>query len=339
MDTQNAGGMTWMLNHYPHTEESRNPVLPNFFIVGAPKAGTTSLYHYLDQHPDVYMSPVKEPNYFAEEIRLGNISAQWQDWAHREHKSLQAYLRGPMQEKRFGGIVASWSDYLKLFENVNGEKAVGEASVCYLWSKTAARAIASTTPHAKIVMVLRNPVDRALSQYKQAVASGLIRKSFRELIRDSLKNNSDQFELLNPFLEFGLYYGQVKRYTEQFPAENLRIYLYEEYKQAPTRITADIFRFLTVDPQFSPDVSEKHLQTSWPRFKWISFMLKKCGVWSLLKNMVPDDLVPVIKKCVLRNKKTVELDPADRVQLSNYYREDVTRLSRLIKRDLHGWLE
>ncbi len=115
------------------------PVLPNFFIVGAPKAGTTSLYHYLGQHPDVYMSPVKEPNYFAQEIRLGNVSAQWQDWAEREYDSLQLYLRGPMQERKFGGIVSHWSDYLKLFENVNGEKAIGEASVCYLWSKTAAK--------------------------------------------------------------------------------------------------------------------------------------------------------------------------------------------------------
>jgi len=315
------------------------PVLPNFFIVGAPKAGTTSLYHYLGQHPDVYMSPVKEPNYFAQEIRLGNVSAQWQDWAEREYDALQRYLRGPMRERRFGGIVSCWSDYLKLFENVNSEKAIGEASVCYLWSKTAARNIASTTPNAKIVMVLRNPVDRAFSQYKQAVANGLVGKSFREQVRKSLNNKSDQFELLNPFLEFGLYYEQVKRYTERFSADNLRIYLYEEYQQAPTRITTDIFRLLTVDPQFSPDVSEKHLQTSLPRFRWISFMLKKYGVWPLLKTIVPDDFVPIVKKWTLRDKPIGEPDPADRAQLSNYYRGDIVRLSDLIKRDLRAWLE
>jgi len=323
----------------PRTKTAMTPVLPNFFIVGAPKAGTTSLYHYLGQHPDVYMSPVKEPNYFAQEIRLGNVSAHWQDWAEREYESLQLYLRGPMQERKFGGIVSHWPDYLKLFENVNGEKAIGEASVCYLWSKTAAGNIASTTPNAKIVMVLRNPVDRAFSQYKQAVANGLIGKSFREQVRKSLNNKSDQFELLNPFLEFGLYYEQVKRYTERFSPDNLRIYLYEEYQQAPTRITADIFRFLTVDPQFSPDVSEKHLQTSVPRFKWVSFMLKQYGVWPLLKNIMPDHLVPVVKQWALRDKQTVELDPSDRAQLSNYYRGDVVRLSELIKRDLHTWLQ
>ncbi len=328
-----------MLNYSSTRTPPMVSALPNFFIVGAPKAGTTSLYYYLGQHPDVYMSPVKEPNYFAEEIRLCNIGAQWQDWAQRENDSLQQYLLGPMQEKRFGGIVSNWTDYLKLFQNVNGEKAIGEASVCYLWSRTAARNIASTTPNAKIIMVLRNPVDRAFSQYKQAVASGLIGKSFREQVRKSLNNKSDQFELLNPFLEFGLYYEHVKRYTERFSAENLRIYLYEEYKQAPTRTLTDIFRFLRVDPQFSPDASEKHLQTSLLRFRWVSFMLKKYGVWSQLKNAIPDDLIPVVRKLAFKSRETVELDSADRVQLSNYYREDVVRLSGLIKRDLHAWLE
>jgi Sulfotransferase family len=315
-----------------------NPTLPNFFVVGAPKAGTTSLYYYLGQHPEVYISPIKEPNYFAEEIRLANVSAQWQDWAQREHDSLQLYLRGPMREKRFGGIVSKWPDYLKLFENVNGEKAVGEASVCYLWSRTAARNIASTTPNAKIIMVLRNPVDRAFSQYKQAVAAGLVGHSFREQLRKSFNNKSDQFELLNPFLELGLYYEQVRRYMEQFSTENLRIYLYEEYKQAPTCTITDIFRFLKVDPHFSPDVSEKHLQTSLPRFTWGSFMLKKYGVWSRLKNTIPQEFLPVVKKWGFEHRQR-EVDPADRVQLSNYYRENVVRLSALIKRDLNAWLE
>jgi hypothetical protein len=323
--------------------KTRTPPLvsapPNFFIVGAPKAGTTSLYHYLGQHPDVYMCPVKEPNYFADEIRLPNISPRWQDWAQREHASLHLYLRGPMQEKRFGGIVSNWVDYLKLFQNVKGEKAIGEASVCYLWSRTAARNIASTAPNAKIVMILRNPVDRAFSQYKQAVASGFIKESFREQVRKHLTNKSEQFEPLNPFLEFGLYYEQVKRFAEQFSAENLRIYLYEEYKQAPIRITEDIFRFLAVDSQFSPDVSEKHLQTSLPRFRWTSFMLKKHGVWSRLKNAIPDDLIPVARKLAFKNRETEELDSADRVQLRDYYGEDIIRLSGLIKRDLHAWLD
>jgi Sulfotransferase family len=315
-----------------------SPALPNFFIVGAPKAGTTSLYHYLAQHPDVYMSPIKEPNYFSEEIRLGNIDANWQEWAQREDASLQQYLRGPMQEKRFGGIVSNWPDYLKLFQNVNGEKALGEASVCYLWSKTAAQNIASTLPNSKIIMVLRDPVERAFSQYKQSVASGLVKNSFRELVETNLNRKSDKFDLLNPFLEFGLYHEQVKRYMELFPAENLRIYLYEELRRALAETLADIFRFLGVDPQFSPDTSEQHLRSQVPRYIWPSYMLNTFRMLSPLKNAIPGPFRPAVRKWVFSHGQSLELDPADRIYLNNYYREDTVRLSTLIKRDLHGWL-
>jgi hypothetical protein len=322
----------------PATSRAASPALPNFFIVGAPKAGTTSLYHYLAQHPDVYMSPIKEPNYFSEEIRLANIDANWQEWAQREDESLRQYLRGPMQEKRFGGIVSNWLDYLKLFQNVNGEKALGEASVCYLWSKTAAQNIASTLPNAKIIMVLRDPVERAFSQYKQSVASGLVKNSFRQLVETNLNHKSDKFDLLNPFLEFGLYHEQVKRYMELFPVENLRIYLYEEVRHALPETLKDIFRFLGVDPQFSPDTSEQHLRSRVPRYTWPSYMLKQFRIWSPLKNAIPGPFRPAVRKWVFSHSQSLELDSADRVYLSNYYREDTVRLSTLIKRDLDGWL-
>jgi hypothetical protein len=312
--------------------------LPNFFIVGAPKAGTTSLYHYLDQHPDVFMSPIKETNYFSAEIRLENIDTNWQKWAQREDKSLQEYLRGPMQEKRFGGIISSWSDYLKLFQNVNGEKAIGEASVCYLWSTTAAQNIASTVPHAKIIMILRDPVERAFSQYKQAVASGLEGRSFRDLVDTNLHRKSDKFDLLYPFLEFGLYHEQVKRYMELFSRENLRIYLYEDFRRASAETLSDIFRFLEVDPQFAPDTSERHLRSQVATHIWPISKLKKYRIWSPLKNTVPRRLRPAVRRWMFSSGQSVELDPADRAYLRNYYRQDVDQLSTLINRDLHGWI-
>ena len=108
--------------------------LPNFFIVGAPKAGTTSLYHHLDQHPQIYMSPLKEPCYFSSELRPENYTEELQPWITREIQALQQYLAGPMTEKRFGGLVSEWDDYIKLFRNAAGAHTIGEASVCYLWS-------------------------------------------------------------------------------------------------------------------------------------------------------------------------------------------------------------
>src|ERR1700744_4238921 len=131
---------------------------PNFFIVGAPKAGTTSLYNYLGQHPQIYMSPIKEPNYFAGEMRLDNFVEEARRRIADEMHDLQEYLRGDMRQNRFGGWVSAWEDYLKLFRNVTDEIAIGEATPCYLWSETAARNIAARIPDAKIIINLRNPV-------------------------------------------------------------------------------------------------------------------------------------------------------------------------------------
>ena len=138
---------------------------PNFFIVGAPKAGTTSLYHYLDQHPDIYMSPIKEPCHFCYEVRPENFEPSLRERAIQLEKDVLEYLHGPMDRKRSGGIVTEWEDYLRLFTAATTQRVVGEASVNYLLSKSAAGAIAGRLPHARIIMVLRSPADRAFSQY------------------------------------------------------------------------------------------------------------------------------------------------------------------------------
>ena len=186
-----------------------NPRLPNFFIVGAPKAGTTSLYAYLDQHPEVYMSPLKEPNYFAFELRAENFSKEDQPRIAREAAALRDYLDGDMRDKRFGGLVSDWLDYGKLFRNASTETAIGEASPMYLWSGSAAHNIARRLPHAKIIISLRNPVDRAYSQYLQMTSIGMIRRSFRQQIQASMMDERRCFGPSWPLLEFGQYHAQV----------------------------------------------------------------------------------------------------------------------------------
>ncbi len=226
-------------------------VLPNFFIAGAPKSGTTSLYHYLGQHPEIYMSPIKEPNYFASEIRLERFSERLRSEAEQDVRALRAYLDGPMREKRFGGLVTEWRDYLKLFQQAEGRSAIGEASVCYLWSESAA-------------------------------ASG------------------GRIDVMHPFLDLGLYYEQVKRFLATFPEKQVRVYWYEEYKAEPARMLADIFRFLKVDANFSPDMSKRYLEAGMPN---------------------------------------VVLDSAERAFLTEFYRDDVRKLADLLRRDLSGWCE
>jgi hypothetical protein len=321
------------------SDVSPNQILPNFFIAGAPKAGTTSFYHHLDSHPQIYMSPIKEPSYFASELRIENFSPEWQLQFRSENAALQKYLRGPMTTKRFGGPVVEWEDYLKLFRNVRDEIAIGEASVSYLWSETAARNIASRIPDAKIILVLRNPVDRAFSQYLQAVSSGLMRASFREQSAAGIRTRLKQFGVLNPFLEFGMYYQQVKRYLDLFPREHVLIHIYEEMRGNSEEAMARTFRFLGVGAGLALKSPVRFMEPRVPRMMMLGHGLKKFGIWQKAGRIVPDSLRPALRKAVNRPRASLKISPEDRAYLQSHYREDIIRLEGLLQRKLSFWLE
>ena len=132
-----------------------------------------------------------------------------------------------MTKKRFGGIVTEWNDYLRLFQGVCEEKAIGEASVCYLWSTTAADNIRRTINQAKILIILRDPAERAFSRYLECFASGRIRETFAQHIEQSQREAGDKFTVAHPLLEFGLYFKQVKRFLDAFGEANVLIPLYQ----------------------------------------------------------------------------------------------------------------
>ncbi len=307
--------------------------LPNFFIVGAPKAGSTSLYHYLDQHPQVFMSPVKEPCYFASEIRPENFASEYARQVKRDLAGLQLYLSGPMMEKRPGGLVTDWHQYLSLFAAANSETALGEASVCYLWSATAAANIRSRIPHARIIMILRHPAERAFSQWMHGLSAGWIRRPFREHIEAGLRNHGAKFGTEFPFLELGLYYSQVKRYLDTFPPEQVRIGLYGEEDQY-----SRVLEFLGVQASFQPDMSRRHLEVRVPRNLNAGHYLKSTGIWQRARDMCPPALLPLARRLVQRPRRTIRMEARDRAFLCGYYREDVLRLADLLNRDLSDWL-
>jgi hypothetical protein len=313
---------------------------PNFFLAGTVKAGTTSLAHYLAQHPQIYMSPIKEPSYFADELRPENFVEAFQPQMLRELEETRRYLEGPMTAPRFGGPVVEWQDYLKLFRKVTDETAIGEGSVSYLWSRTAARNIAAKIPGARIVLMLRNPADRAFSQYLQAVSAGQVRNSFREQIQASMRRGAEsKFDVLNPLLQFGLYFEQVERFFRHFPREQVRVYLYEEYREDPHSMLAGLFGFLQVDPTFQPDLSRRFLEPSVPQFVTAAYFLKRFGVWQKIKQWSPKTFHSTMKSAAVRKRESLVMDPADRAHLREYYRDNIVKLSTLLDRDLRLWLE
>ncbi len=304
--------------------------LPNFFIVGAPKSGTTSLYHYLSQHPQIFLSPVKEPCYFASEVRLENFPEEYR-------KQIAADSAPSSDSRRLSGLRATWESYLELFDGVMDEIAIGEASVCYLWSPAAARNIRARIPGARIIAVLRHPVERAWSQYLQGLANGYFCRPFHECLQTFLAPAGPYFSPSHPFLEFGFYYQQVRKYFDLFPPESVRIYFHQDGLDS---IVGDIFRFLGVDTAFRADLSQRHLEAAATGQSTALFrVLRKHNLWQPLRKLVPAPVRPAFRRLAFRERAAdVVMTSEDRQFLCGYYREDVLRLASLLNRDLTAWL-
>jgi hypothetical protein len=243
-----------------------------------------------------------------------------------------------MTEQRHGGLGMDWDDYVKLFRNVKAETAIGEASVTYLWSKTAAANIHAKVPHARILVVLRDPVSRTFSGYLEALAAGVLRCSFREYVESCVSSESGKISHWWPVLETGLYYESVKRYLDRFPRESVCILLYDNYRAEPASVLAEIFRFLRVDSSFMPDLSKRYNEPRVPRFISIKRFLNKRSAFGRLARFAPSGLRPHLRRLVVRPRARVALPPSERQFLLSYYKDDIEKLAQLLNLDLVAWL-
>lgn len=291
--------------------------MPNFLIVGAQKAGTTSLYHYLGQHPEVYVSPVKEPHFFNNEGG-GRVYA--------------GPYPGPARR------ITTVQEYEKLFDGVSDEKAVGEASPSYLYLPEVPGRIRRRIPEAKLIAVLRDPVERAYSAYLHTVRTGREPlEDFREALRDEERRIREGWHHLYHYRNRGYYHEQLGRYYEAFGRERLRVYLHEELNEDPAGIFADAFRFLGVDDTFVPDTSTRYNPSGVPRNRATSALVSRLGALTpAAKRLLPFGVRQSIKGRIFA--KAPPLDPRAREELLEAYRGDVLALQKLIGRDLSGWL-
>ena len=300
-------------------------ILPNFLIIGAPKAGTTALYHYLSEHPQIYMSPHKEPRFFA-----------------LEGEPIENF-RGPGDLTNLK-LVTDIENYRTLFKEVSNEVAIGEASVWYLYSPKAPERIRHYIPDAKLIAILRDPVERAYSNFLHLVRVDL------EPLTDFAQAMSAQEERISNnwsprwhYKQRGFYYAQLKRYFDQFDRDQIRIYLYEDFTTNSIDVLQDIFRFLGVDDTFVPDTSQKHNASGIPRNKALyKFLRRSNPIKNILTPFLPSKRLRQHVKANLMNlntRKKPQLLPDVRTQLIEEYREDILRLQELIQRDLSQWLQ
>ncbi len=312
---------------------------PNFFLIGTVKGGTTSLHRYLDQHPDIYLSPVKEVNYFSKEDIDENLFAR--DYKHDIAIDLPQYFKEGMPHPVHIAHITNEEDYLHLFSKADGQKAIGEMSLSYMLYENAPKRIFEAYPQAKIMAMLRNPAERAFSQYIMNLKQGKI------LEQDFLKEVTQDDQLQkkgwgsnHQYLMIGKYYEQLKRYFELFPKEQIKIFLFDDYKENPGKVVREMFEFLGVSPEININTSEKANEGGVPKLKKINYFLNQYGIISWAKNNLPRSWRTPFKKMMYKTGKgdIPKMTTEERQYLINYYREDILQLEQLLGRDLHKWL-
>jgi len=280
---------------------------PNFFIVGAPRSGTTSLYENLKQIPGIYLSTIKEPEYFSP-----NCS--------KRNKII------PIVDKK---------KYLNLFEDVNDELVIGEASTSYLEDPDSPKLIHEVVPNARIIVSLRNPIERAYSHYFLHRRGNIEKQSFHEAIKKILKIYDPLAS--NHYLHAGLYSKQLLRYINTFGKKNIKILIFEEFIKNKRKGIQDVLSFLDIKFNHDDLDYEKFHSFELPKGKIATKILHSNKIKKIAGRLIPTDNRQILKEKLLMSKEKPQMMDEDRKILMDFFKEDVKDLKNILGRDL-PWL-
>jgi len=294
---------------------------PNFFIVGAANSGTTSLYTCLNQHPEVFLPALKEPHYFA----------------HLRPAYEQRYMRTYVTEEKA---------YLKLFRRAAGYRAIGEASPSYLFDAEAPLRIRSVVPHARIIMLLRDPVERAHSHYLMDVREGVQDQHFYEAVEEDWYRSEKGWGRSHLYVELGLYAEQVDRYMSAFGSDQVLILMFEELRRASQNgksALAKVLRFLDVDVSYLDRIDTSYAENSYgvARTKWARRLAGSNRVRRIGQILVPPSLGSnqavkrlIFQRFFVKSAPRPEIDPRARDLLCSIFDPDIGVLEERLDRHL-----
>ncbi|HUO83323.1 MAG TPA: sulfotransferase [Gammaproteobacteria bacterium] len=300
--------------------------LPNFLVVGATRSGTTSLHYYFQQHPQVFISPLKSTNFFL-------FLAQ---------PDLATAPETADPRRRFP--VRSLDEYQALFRGVHGHSAVGEVSPEYLARDGVAQEIQKHLPEARIIAILRNPVERAFASYLMQVSYGRENRSFDEVLDDEARQNVNPVD--SRYLKGGFYALYIKPYIEHFDLERVAVFLHEELCADATGMMRRMFRFLDVDENVAIDTSVRFNSWGRPTGWWaqlLQHLIKKRRATQALQRRLPPAFTAAAARWLAGrgNRGVVKPRISDEAwaRLSGIYRDDILALSTMLDRELTHWLE
>gem|GEM_PF-1744926 len=293
--------------------------------MGAARSGTTSLYEYLGSVPGVYVAPIKEPHYFAPSVSENNRIARF--------------------------VTHDKSQYLSLYKDVKNESAIGEASASYLWDVESPKAIHDVVPDARIIIILRDPIQRAFSHYLMSVRQRQETLPFYDAMENDYKRSDKGYFVSHLYVDLGLYSQQVTRHLDTFGPEHVKILMFEEFIKDTKAAVNDVLQFLGLEPYVPSNIGavyDPYLNPT-KRTRMIS-RLSKLAFGSRTASMARDVLKTarrtrknsasakdsLVQKLLQATYKSAA--PEDGIRyLQEIYRHDVAKLKSIIGRSSVPW--
>ena len=302
--------------------------IPNLFLIGGMRCGSTALHLLLDQHDDINMSSKKEPYFFKAELKRQELS---NNYSQELEEDLNSYIRK--------GKYRTVDKYISLFDNSRNYKYRGESSH-YIYSPDTATIIKKESPQSKIIISVRNPIDRVYSEY--LYHSRNIKDhtyDFTSYVNDNLKLYSENKPAR---IVKGIYSDSVLHWVNEFGKENVKIIVYEEFKENQQRVLDDIYNWLNLSPSIIRNVTPQ--KTGRIKFKYLFYLLNSS---KFLKNILKrvfskKNRIKIRAICYtifLKKKDKSDISSVTRNQLINFYKEDVFRLGKLLNKDISFWLK
>lgn len=296
--------------------------LPDFLVVGVPKAGTTALHAALAQHPQLFLSAVKEPKFFLSDERYG----------------------GPGDRQDFRERITRWDDYESLFAGAPAGVLRGESTPFYLYDRGAQHAIAHWLPQAKLIAVLRDPIDRAHSNWTHLRAAGLEpTDDFVTACLAEQRRAAAGWGAFWHYLRLGRYGEQLSHLLELFPCEQVLCLRYRELLDQPAAILDGICAFLDVDPGVVSTVPAENVTTQ-PRGSAEQRLARTVLRYgsrighhfpARLRAVGRDPLLSLLQR---NHQPRARLTPEQRRELLPYFVDDIARLERVSGQDYSDWL-
>lgn len=295
--------------------------LPNFLIVGAAKSGTTYLHHALKEHPEIYLSDSKKESFFLTgmDFKDTNEAGGW-----------------------YGqGVVCDFLEYQSLFAAARDESAVGEACVGYLYyyKNTIPNIKKYLGNDVKILIVLRDPVERAYSNYMHHVRDGFEKLSFRDALNNQEERMSQDYWWGYDLVGASLYYDSVRAYMENF--ENVRVFTHDDILLDARGFYSSVCDYLSVDDSFIPgNIEKKYNVSGSQKIPAIGRLLRgRSIIKSALKPLIPREVRRVLSDWAFdKNLKKSPLSAEDRACVLRYFEDDIVFLSDLLGRDFSSWM-